>query len=275
MTIHLIYSVGRPMARGGRGRRWSFRCHQMPSTSKSIWEIIGEYLGEMFGKLFGKTSNAINFSICLGKYWGKYQMPSTSQSIWEIIGEYLRTYLGKYQMPSTSQSIWENIWENIKCHQLPNLFGKILGNIWENIWENIKCHQLPNLFGKILGNIWENIKCHQLTNLTGKLLGNIWENIKLHQLSNLFSQFNIGECLRTYLGIFGNWGIFGKISNVINFPIYLGTQGVFFTLCLPGRPRVKNNLYIYHWFLTLMHVMSNRLGSWWHLIFSQYTHPSC
>ena len=50
---------------------------------------------------------------------------------------------------------------------------------------------------------------------------------------------------------------------------------VFFTLCLPGRPRVKNNLYIYHWFLTLMHVMSNRLGSWWHLIFSQYTHPSC
>ena len=195
MTIHLIYSVGRPMARGGRGRRWSFRCHQMPSTSKSIWEIIGEYLGK-----------------------------------------YLGNYLGKHQMPSTSQSVWENIGENIKCHQLPNLFGKLLGNIWENIWENIKCHQLPNLFGKILGNIWENIKCHQLTNLTGKLLGNIWENIKLHQLSNLFSQFNIGECLRTYLGIFGNWGIFGKISNVINFPIYLETQGVFLHCASQGGP---------------------------------------
>ena len=155
MTIHLIYSVGRPMARGGRGRRWSFRCHQMPSTSKSIWEIIGEYLGK-----------------------------------------YLGNYLGKHQMPSTSQSVWENI----KCHQLPNLFGKILGNIWENIWENIKCHQL--------------------TNLTGKLLGNIWENIKLHQLSNLFSQFNIGECLRTYLGIGEYLGkyhqlpIFGNIVNL-------------------------------------------------------------
>ena len=97
----------------------------MPSTSQSIWEIIGNICENI----------AINFPIYLGNYWeylGKYQMPSTSQSIWELIGE----YLGKYQMPSTSQSIWEIIGECFRTHL--GIFGKYqMSSTSQSFWEHI------------------------------------------------------------------------------------------------------------------------------------------